>query len=79
MVDSHYNLSYDVLPFAIAELKKAGYKMVTLAECLGKPPYQNVTTPGTPDVSTAVASPSSLPLTMPVSRRGPARQLLDPR
>lgn len=43
--------AYEVLPFAIAELKKAGYKMVTLAECLGKPAYQNVTTPGTPDAS----------------------------
>lgn len=47
----HSALSYDVLPFAIAELKKAGYRMVTMAECLGMPAYQNVTNPGTPDVS----------------------------
>ncbi|KAH6912251.1 glycoside hydrolase/deacetylase [Coprinopsis sp. MPI-PUGE-AT-0042] len=43
--------AYEVLPFAIAELKKAGYNMVTLAECLGVPAYQSVTTPGTPDAS----------------------------
>ncbi|KAH6919225.1 hypothetical protein BKA70DRAFT_1088206 [Coprinopsis sp. MPI-PUGE-AT-0042] len=49
--ESYAEYSYDVLPFAIAELKKAGYRMVTLAECLGKPAYQSVTTPGTPDVS----------------------------
>ncbi|KAH8823204.1 carbohydrate esterase family 4 protein [Flagelloscypha sp. PMI_526] len=30
----------DVLPYAIAEFKKKGYRMVTVAECLGEPAYQ---------------------------------------
>jgi hypothetical protein len=47
------NLFYrhQVLPYAIQRLKSAGYQLVTLAECLGKPPYQSVGSPGTPDVS----------------------------
>jgi len=40
-----------VLPYAIAELKKAGYKMVSVAECLGMSPYQKVGSPATRDSS----------------------------
>ncbi|KAL0959087.1 hypothetical protein HGRIS_014385 [Hohenbuehelia grisea] len=36
---------HEVLPYAIAELQKAGYKLVTVAECLGMQPYQWVGTP----------------------------------
>ncbi|KAF8072278.1 carbohydrate esterase family 4 protein [Lyophyllum atratum] len=39
-----------VVPHAIATLQKAGYKLVTLAECLGREPYQSVGTPSVRDV-----------------------------
>ncbi|KAJ2922538.1 hypothetical protein H1R20_g14558, partial [Candolleomyces eurysporus] len=41
--------AYDVLPYAIQKLKAAGYQLVTVAECLGRAPYQSVAAPGTPD------------------------------
>ncbi|KIM86202.1 carbohydrate esterase family 4 protein [Piloderma croceum F 1598] len=36
-----------VVPHAIAALKKAGYELVTVAECIGLKPYQSVTSPQT--------------------------------
>ncbi|PPQ79987.1 hypothetical protein CVT25_003047 [Psilocybe cyanescens] len=41
--------AHQVLPFAIQQLQKAGYKLVSLAECTGLPAYQSVSAPGTPD------------------------------
>ncbi|KAH9481128.1 Chitin deacetylase [Psilocybe cubensis] len=41
--------AHQVLPFAIQQLQKAGYKLVSLAECTGLPAYQSVTTPGVRD------------------------------
>ncbi|KAG9085480.1 Carbohydrate esterase 4 protein, partial [Ceratobasidium sp. 370] len=41
--------AHQVVPYAIQKLQAAGYKLVTLAECLGEQPYQSVGTPGTPD------------------------------
>ena len=35
----------DVVPQAIAVLQARGYRLVTVAECLGMSPYQNVTRP----------------------------------
>ncbi|KAJ7679289.1 carbohydrate esterase family 4 protein [Mycena polygramma] len=43
-VDSH-----QVLPYAISKLQGAGYKLVSLATCLGLQPYHSVETPETPD------------------------------
>lgn len=43
---------HQVLPYAIKRLQAAGYRLVTLAECLGQAPYQSVGTPSAPDVST---------------------------
>ncbi|KAJ6459472.1 carbohydrate esterase family 4 protein [Mycena vitilis] len=43
-VDSH-----QVLPYAIAKLQGAGYKLVSLATCLGLQPYHSVEAPETPD------------------------------
>ncbi|KAF5374534.1 hypothetical protein D9615_009076 [Tricholomella constricta] len=40
-----------VLPYAIKKLQNAGYRLVTVAECLGLPAYQSVGPRGTPDVS----------------------------
>ncbi|TFL06508.1 carbohydrate esterase family 4 protein [Pterulicium gracile] len=40
-----------VLPYAISQLQAAGYRLVTLAECLGKQPYQWTTAPGVKDAS----------------------------
>jgi len=34
-----------VLPHAIKTLQDAGYKLVTVAECLGEKPYQSITAP----------------------------------
>ena len=36
-----------IVPYAIQALQSAGYQLVTVAECLGVEPYQNVTTPET--------------------------------
>ncbi|TFK71517.1 carbohydrate esterase family 4 protein [Pluteus cervinus] len=43
--------AHQVLPSVIQKLKAAGYRLVTLAECVGMQPYQSVGAPGTPDVS----------------------------
>ncbi|GLB40766.1 putative carbohydrate esterase family 4 protein [Lyophyllum shimeji] len=40
-----------VVPHAIATLQKAGYKLVTVAECLDMEPYQSVGAPGVRDAS----------------------------
>jgi len=36
---------FEVLPYAVNLFKKAGYKLVTLADCIGASPYQKVVTP----------------------------------
>jgi peptidoglycan/xylan/chitin deacetylase (PgdA/CDA1 family) len=41
--------AHDVLPFAIQKLQAAGYKLVTLADCLGLPAYQSVGAPSARD------------------------------
>jgi len=41
--------AHQVLPYILPLLKNAGYKLVTVAECLGIPAYQHVGQPGTPD------------------------------
>ncbi|KAG8767249.1 Carbohydrate esterase 4 protein [Ceratobasidium sp. 428] len=43
--------AHEVVPYAIQKLQAAGYKLVTLAECLGEQPYQSTGAPGTPDAS----------------------------
>ncbi|KAJ7472652.1 chitin deacetylase [Mycena latifolia] len=40
-----------LLPYAISKLKGAGYKLVSVATCLGLPPYVSVGTPQTPSLS----------------------------
>jgi len=39
--------AHNVLPHAISVLQKAGYNLVTVAECMGMDPYQKVTEPQT--------------------------------
>ena len=51
---------WQVLSEAIDILQAKGYRLVTLAECLGKEPYQNVGQRGQKDVSTPPSVPSSL-------------------
>ncbi|KAF9457977.1 carbohydrate esterase family 4 protein [Collybia nuda] len=41
----HASSVFETLPYAIQRLQSAGYKLVTLAECLGKPAYQSVGAP----------------------------------
>jgi len=40
-----------VLPYAIQKLQAAGYRLVTLAECVGLPPYQSTQAPGVRDAT----------------------------
>ncbi|EUC56551.1 carbohydrate esterase family 4 protein [Rhizoctonia solani AG-3 Rhs1AP] len=42
---------HDVIPYALKLIKDKGYKMVTVAQCLGKEPYQATTTAATRDGS----------------------------
>lgn len=66
--------SQQVLPYAIQKLQAAGYRLVTLAECLGQQPYQWVGTPQTKDVShfLLIAAASKL-ITLKSSRAGRAK------
>jgi hypothetical protein len=41
------------LPYAINLLKRAGYRMVSVAECLGQNPYRTIGPPGVRAVSWA--------------------------
>ncbi|QRV93299.1 chitin deacetylase [Ceratobasidium sp. AG-Ba] len=51
----HERTAHEVVPYAINKLTAAGYKLVTLAECLGdKPAYQSVGKPSLRDVSSLV-------------------------
>ncbi|KAG7093305.1 hypothetical protein E1B28_006988 [Marasmius oreades] len=43
--------AHQVIPKVVKELREAGYRMVTVAECLGMDPYQSVGEPGYPDES----------------------------
>ncbi|KAG8682343.1 Carbohydrate esterase 4 protein [Ceratobasidium sp. 394] len=43
--------AHTVLPYAIQKLQAAGYQLVTVAECLGKNPYQAVGSPTPRDSS----------------------------
>jgi len=43
--------AHQVLPYAIQRLQGAGYRLVTLAECLGLPAYQSVGAPSAPDAN----------------------------
>ncbi|KAF9546888.1 carbohydrate esterase family 4 protein [Agrocybe pediades] len=43
--ETYETTAHQVLPYAIQRLKSAGYRLVTLAECVGKPPYQSVVAP----------------------------------
>ncbi|KAL0953215.1 hypothetical protein HGRIS_004469 [Hohenbuehelia grisea] len=47
--ETYERTANDVLPHAIRRLKNAGYRLVTLAECLGEEPYQTVDRPQEPD------------------------------
>jgi len=41
--------AFEVVPHAIKALQSAGYKLVTLAECLGRQPYQHIGDPAKRD------------------------------
>ncbi|KAJ6620018.1 glycoside hydrolase/deacetylase [Mycena sp. CBHHK59/15] len=47
--ETYETTAHQVLPYAISKLQGAGYKLVSLATCLGLPAYHSVGTPGTPD------------------------------
>lgn len=42
----------DVLPHAIQTLQSAGYRLVTVAECVGEAPYSSVGQPQSKNVGT---------------------------
>ncbi|KAF8896035.1 carbohydrate esterase family 4 protein [Infundibulicybe gibba] len=43
--------AHQVLPYAISKLQQAGYRLVSVAECLGMSAYQNTGPPGVRDSS----------------------------
>jgi len=43
--ESHVTTMTDVLPYYIQKLQQAGYRLVSLAECTGKPAYQWTSAP----------------------------------
>ena len=45
--------STSTVPYALGVLKNAGYKMVSVADCLGQQAYQSVGPPGIMSVSLA--------------------------
>ncbi|KAJ7662978.1 hypothetical protein B0H17DRAFT_1093143 [Mycena rosella] len=49
--ETYETTAHTVLPYAISKLQGAGYKLVSLATCLGLPAYVSVGKPGTPDSS----------------------------
>lgn len=49
--ETYQSTADDVVPFAITELQKAGYKLVSVAECLGLEAYREVEGKTSRDVS----------------------------
>ncbi|KAH6887163.1 hypothetical protein BKA70DRAFT_1573776 [Coprinopsis sp. MPI-PUGE-AT-0042] len=49
--DTKDTTAHDVLPYAIQKLQAAGYRLVSVAECLGMQPYQKVGAPSARDDS----------------------------
>ncbi|KAF8756197.1 Carbohydrate esterase family 4 protein [Rhizoctonia solani] len=49
--ETYERTAHEVIPYVIPKLQAAGYRLVTLAECLGQQPYQSVGSPQTPDAS----------------------------
>lgn len=47
--ETYATTANEVLPYAIQQFKAAGYKMVTVAECLGQSPYQSTGSPAKRD------------------------------
>lgn len=47
----HATSVYEVLPYAITKLRAAGYRFVTVAECLNMKPYSSVRAPAVRDAS----------------------------
>ncbi|TFK22661.1 carbohydrate esterase family 4 protein [Coprinopsis marcescibilis] len=47
--ETYQTTAREVLPYAIQRLKAAGYRLVSLADCVGQSPYQSVVGAGTPD------------------------------
>ncbi|KAG8747567.1 Carbohydrate esterase 4 protein [Ceratobasidium sp. 414] len=47
--ETYASTANDVLPYAIQLFKAKGYKMVTVAECLGQSPYKSTGSPGKRD------------------------------
>jgi peptidoglycan/xylan/chitin deacetylase (PgdA/CDA1 family) len=50
--ETYASTAHDVLPNAIATLQSKGYKLVTVAECLGLPAYKSIGSPGQYDSKT---------------------------
>lgn len=39
--ETYERTAHEVVPYAIQKLQAAGYRLVTVAECLGEEPYQS--------------------------------------
>jgi len=49
--ETRASTAQEVIPYIVPRLKAAGYRLVTVAECLGRAPYQSVQAPQTPNAS----------------------------
>ncbi|KAG8706310.1 Carbohydrate esterase 4 protein [Ceratobasidium sp. 394] len=49
--ETYERTAHEVIPYVIPKLQAAGYKLVTVAECLGLPAYQSVGQPSPRDSS----------------------------
>ncbi|KAF9014153.1 carbohydrate esterase family 4 protein [Cyathus striatus] len=49
--ETYWSTVYDVLPYYIQKLKAAGYRMVSVAECVGEKPYTSIGRPSVRDSS----------------------------
>jgi len=47
--ETYETTAHQVLPYAIKRLRAAGYRLVSVAECVGLPRYQSVQAPGARD------------------------------
>ncbi|KAF8072279.1 hypothetical protein FPV67DRAFT_930193 [Lyophyllum atratum] len=54
--DVYKSTAYKLLPYAINKLQDAGYKLVTVAECLGRTPYWSVGNPAVRNNATWVCT-----------------------
>jgi hypothetical protein len=69
IINMSRDFSHQVLSFAIQKLQSAGYRLVSVADCLGQAPYLNTQPPGQRDVRAQVLLFTWLSLNEPFPRQ----------